>query len=34
LKKVIEISPTYLSAIKSNENILEGVKLNFKEMAK
>jgi hypothetical protein len=29
LKKVIEVSPTYLSVIKSNENILEGVKLNF-----
>ena len=31
LKKVIEISPLYLSAIKSNENIREEVKLNFKE---
>jgi len=29
LKKVIEISPLYLSAIKSNENILEAVKLKF-----
>jgi hypothetical protein len=29
LKKVIEISPLYLCAIKSNENILEDVKLKF-----